>query len=49
MDVAVVGSLGPYCHASGLYLVSLQKDLVLLHLFPVGCPVRAVVGRESWS
>ena len=31
------------------YLVSMQKDLVFLHLFPVGCPVRAVVGRESWS
>ena len=31
------------------YLVLMQKDLVLLHLFAVGCPVRAVVGRESWS
>ena len=26
-----------------------KNDLVFLHLLPVGCPVRAVVGRESWS
>ena len=29
------------------YLVSTQKDLVSLHLLPVGCPVQAVVGPRK--